>query len=286
MKLTTGFLLASLSLAAAPNPSFLITTGALEAQLQAKDVVILHVGSEKDYATGHIPGARLVTLADISVTDDKGLRMQLPPTEALVKAFGKLGVTDSSRIVVYPAGESIQSATRVWFTLDYLGLSARTALLDGGLILWKAQNRAVSTTPVAPVEAPATFSVKPNPALVVDAAALSSAMAGGGIHVVDARLPQFYSGEDAGGMPRGGHIPGALSLPYTSLVNADRTLKTVTQQPEPGFTVVTYCHLGMQATVPYFVARVQGFDVKLYDGSFQDWSARPELPVAPAKAAR
>ncbi|MDZ4797649.1 MAG: rhodanese-like domain-containing protein [Bryobacteraceae bacterium] len=271
--------------AAAQDSKMLTTTGQLASMLNDKSLVLLHVGSDKDFAEGHIPGARLVRLADISVTGEGGLRMQLPPVADLVKAFGRHGVTDTSRIVLYPAAESIQSATRVWFTLDYLGVSERASLLDGGLMLWKADGRPVTTA--APPEAKeTTFKTNPNPDVVVDAAWLAWRLGKPEmkLQLFDARTPEFYSGANAGGMPRAGHIPEAVNVPYPTLVAEDRKLKPATElksllAAKADGPVVTYCHIGMQATVPYFVARYLGYSARMYDGSFQDWSSREELPV-------
>jgi thiosulfate/3-mercaptopyruvate sulfurtransferase len=261
--------------------SMLISTATLAGKLTDPGVTILHVGAEKDYAAGHIPGARLITLPDISITGERGLRLELPPTEALVAAFAKLGVTDTSPIVVYAGTDSIQSATRVWFTLDYLGLGGRTSLLDGGLAMWRADGRPVTTEAPAPVQ-PRSFVVKPNPEVVVDAAWILNHAKDSSVDLVDARTPEFYSGRSPGSMPRAGHIPGARSVPFPTLLDTNGKLKPVAalrQALPPGKVDVTYCHIGQQATVLYFVARYLGNEARLYDGSFQDWSTRSDLPV-------
>ena len=270
----------------AEHPGMLISPAELAKVMNAPGLVILHVGSAEDYKAGHIPGARLITIADLSVTDGRGLRVQLPPVEELVRRLESVGVGDSSRVVIYPAGESVQSATRVWFTLDYLGLGDRAALLDGGLPLWKKEGRALSAAESAKVT-DAHLTVRPNPARVVEADWLASKANAADVKIIDARLPEFYDGSNAGGMPRAGHIPSAVNQPFSEFFDKDhrfrppaelrRMLEASTDQ-----TVVTYCHIGMQATVPYFVARYLGINVKLYDGSFQDWSRRSDLPVVNA----
>jgi thiosulfate/3-mercaptopyruvate sulfurtransferase len=219
-----------------------------------------------------------VTLGSISVTGDRGLRLQLPPVADLVSAFGKVGVTDTSRIIVYAGSGGVQSATRVWFTLDYLGLSERASMLDGGMVAWRAGNRPVSTEAVPP--AAGTFTARPRENVVVDAAWIQANAKS--VNLVDARTPEFFTGASAGSMPRGGHIPGARNVPYNTLLDEAGRFRSADQLRTmlgDSKNVVTYCHIGQQATVPYFVARLLGLDVKLYDGSFQDWSSRPELPV-------
>jgi thiosulfate/3-mercaptopyruvate sulfurtransferase len=269
---------------AAEDASMLVSTGWLAAHLSDPSLVVLHVGSKQDYDAGHIPGARLVSLAGISITGERGLRLELPPVAALEEAFGLLGVSDSSRVVVYPANESVQSATRVWFTLDYLGAAGRAALLDGGLKLWRGEGRAVSTE--APPAAPAKFTAHPRPEVVVDAAWISAHGKDAGVALLDARAPEFYSGASAGNMPRAGHIPGARSVPFSSLLDEHGKLKPAGELRglmRPAKLTVTYCHIGQQATLLYFAARLLGGEARLYDGSFQDWSARAELPVEPAR---
>lgn len=277
-------LMLALALAAvAQNTKMLMSSGELAGLLQDPALVLLHVGSEKDYGEGHIAGSRLIQLSDISVTGESGLRMQLPAVAELVKTLGKYGITGTSRIVVYAAGESIQSATRVWFTLDYLGLGDRAALLDGGLLLWKAEGRTVTSEATAAAKE-TTFEARPRVDVVVDAAWIADHLQrAGSMQLYDARLPEFYSGASNSGMARAGRIPQAVNVPYPSLLANGRfkpadELRTLLGA-KADVPVVTYCHIGMQATVPYFVARYLGLAPRLYDGSFQDWSSRSELPV-------
>jgi thiosulfate/3-mercaptopyruvate sulfurtransferase len=243
-----------------------------------KDLVILHAGTAKDYAEGHLAGAQLVTLADVSKPDSK-LRLEMPPPELMRERMLKMGIGDGTRVVIYTGGESVQTATRIWFTFEYLGLAA--SLMDGGLAGWKAKGFAV-TTEVPTVKAATTLTVKPRPELIVDSAWVKEHLEDRQVKIVDARLDEFYSGKNAGNMPRAGHIPGAKSVPYPTLLTEAKAFQAVGALNEKlgeAGTLVTYCHIGMQATVPYFAARLAGREVKLYDGSFEDWSAKAELPV-------
>jgi thiosulfate/3-mercaptopyruvate sulfurtransferase len=284
IRLVAAFWLAAGAFAQETNSSFLVSTEDAARRLNDKSTVVLHVGSQKDYDAGHIPGARLLTLNDISITGDRGLTLEIPPIETLLASLGRLGIGDDSRVIIYPGVNSPQSATRTWFTFDYLGLADRAAILDGGLTLWRAEGRPLSTE--VPVWQPEALNARPNTSLIVDSAYVQAHLEDKSVRLIDARTAEFYSGASAGNMPRGGHIPGAVNLPFPGFFDESRKLKSrdeLTQilAPIAGATPVTYCHIGQQATVPYFVARYLGMQPRLYDGSFQDWSRKSELPVEP-----
>jgi CubicO group peptidase (beta-lactamase class C family)/rhodanese-related sulfurtransferase len=208
----------SLALSAAPNPSIPVSGDWLANYLKDQALVVLHVGSQKDYDAGHVPGARLVTLNDISITDQRGLRLELAPVSDSEEAFGRIGVSDGARIVVCAGTQSLQSATRVWFTLDHLGLGGRAALLHGGLALWQAEGRPLSTG-AASVDL-RKVTAHPSAKIVVGAEWVRARLHDRNVQLLDARLPEFYSGANAGGMPRAGHIPGARNVPFTSVLAA------------------------------------------------------------------
>src|ERR1700730_16165275 len=106
--------------------------------------------------------------------------------------------------------------------------------------------------------------------------------------ILDARAQKFYTGGEAAQMPRGGHIPSAKNIPFSSLVedptNKFKSVAALRQLfsaagVKQSDSVTTYCHIGQQASLLYFVARYLGYDAHLYDGSFEDWSRRLEMPV-------
>lgn len=277
----------------------LVTVAELAARLDDPHLVLLHVSSDADYAAGHLPGARHVTPAMLSTPRGEGrLALELPEDEQLRTALAALGIADTSRVVVYYGGDWVSPATRVVFTLDTVGLGGRTQLLDGGLAAWKAAGHPVTTAPAAPVERPAALTLRRRPtvATLEDVRALTASQTGGAgaARLVDARAPEFYTGasDGRGAIPRPGHIPGAVSLPFTSFLTqagpdapalfkprADLEAMFEAAGLVPGTRVVTYCHIGQQATVPYLVARMLGYEVRLYDGSFEEWSATPSAPV-------
>ncbi|WP_068874575.1 MULTISPECIES: sulfurtransferase [unclassified Phenylobacterium] len=249
-------------------------------------LVVLQVGDRAGYEAGHIPGARLVSLADFAAPPrgPDPLILELPEAEALRARLVALGVTERSRIVVVPTREGVQSATRVVFTLDAAGLGRRTVLLNGGAAAWAASGGALSTEVPAPRPGrlrPIRF--KP---LVVDADFVKAHARRRGYAVVDARTPEFFSGAKTGGTAarphKAGHIAGARSVPFAEVTTPDLKLaspEAIAARFEaagvkPGDTVIAYCHVGQQATATLFAARTLGLDVLLYDGSFEDWSRR------------
>ncbi|MEA2344543.1 MAG: thiosulfate/3-mercaptopyruvate sulfurtransferase [Thermoanaerobaculia bacterium] len=278
-----------------PRQNLVVDTAWLKAHIADPDLVLLHVGDKKEYEAAHIPGARFVSLADISVSDHsgKGLMLEMPAAEDLRHRLEALGISDSSRVVVYYGKDWVSPSTRVMFTLDYAGLGVRSSLLDGGQEAWVRAGGAV-TKDVAPAKTGTLSPLKLRP-IVVDAATVRARLGTIGVAVVDGRDAAFYDGVETGGghgfTHRTGHIRGALSIPFTSitddrlLLKSDAELAAIFAKAgvKPNDTVIGYCHIGQQTTAMLFAARTLGHPVLLYDGSFEDWSRRSQLPVEKKK---
>lgn len=264
--------------------SMLVSTAWLAEHLGDRTVVIINIGPRASYDAAHIPGARFLDMSSIAASGQP-LTLELPPVEKLKSSFEDLGVSDNSRIVICFLANYVSPATRVFFTLDYLGLGKQTSLLDGGFEAWRTQGRTVTTD--APAIKRGAITPHPRPELVVDAAWVAANLSKPNVAIVDARAPEFYTGASAGRMPRAGHIPNAVNVPFSSLADDanklkdSATLRKLFEEAgiKPGKEVVSYCHIGQQATLIYFVAKYLGYDARLYDGSFEDWSRRSELPV-------
>lgn len=286
--------LANVSASNAPQvrKSLIVSTEWLAQHLKDDSLVLLQVGEKDEYLAGHIPGAQFIQLSDISTPRSQGLALELPDTAQLQTIFEKLGVRDKSRIVVYFGKDWVTPTARVFLTLDYLGLGDRASILDGGLPAWRAEGRPVTTEVRTP--APGKFTPRPNKQIVVDASWVSVNLNKPGVMILDARASKFYTGEEVGRMPRGGHIPGARNIPFDSVVEDSNKFKSVETLRQlfnaagvkHGDSVTTYCHIGQQASLLYFIARYLGYDAHLYDGSFEDWSHRPELPVEKSEGAK
>jgi thiosulfate/3-mercaptopyruvate sulfurtransferase len=279
---------------APPSAPIVVSTDWLAKHLKDPNLVLLHVGAQKEYDAGHIAGARYVKLDDISVSSedhDNGLMLEMPRPDSLRARLEALGISNDSRVIVYYGNDWVSPATRVIFTLDYAGLGASAALLDGGMPAWKSEGRALTTVAPKPT-AGRLAALRINP-IVVDAAWVKSRLGTPNFHLIDGRAAMFYDGVQTGGS-RKGHITGAKSLPYTEIAGDDLHLRSADQLRAlfaragvgPGDTVVAYCHIGQQATAVLFAARSIGHPVLLYDGSYQDWSRRADLPVEDPRAGK
>jgi len=281
-------------LTAQSAPGLVVSTAWVAEHLKDPDLVVLHLGPPAGYATAHVPGARLAAPTAFSVSgqreDGTPLNLQMPDVETLRKGLESLGISDTSRIVVYSAAPNgVATATRLMLTLQHAGLGARTHFMQGGLTEWVAEGR--PTTDVVPEPSVGKLSALKVVPLIVDADFVDAQRKTAGMRVIDARTTAFYDGTQTGGGQaaphRTGHIEGAVNVPHTSTYDAQGKFKSgdelraifAAAGVKPGETVIAYCHIGQQATATIFAARLLGYDVKLYDGSFEDWSRRPNAAV-------
>ena len=272
---------------ASPRESLVVDAAWLARHLKDPDLVLLHVGDKADYAAKHIPGARHVALADIALRGE--LMLEMPPADDLRQRIENLGISNDSRVLVYYGKDWVSPTTRVIFTLDYAGLGDRASVLDGGMDAWIAASNKV--TDVVPPEKKGTLAPLKLKPIVVTGDQVRAALGKKGTAVLDGRSASFYDGVETGGMQdkphKTGHIAGAGSVPFTEVVDDKNFFKSPAELKalfekagvKPGDKVIAYCHIGQQATATLFAARSLGYDVALYDGSFEDWSRREDAPV-------
>ena len=269
----------------AARDALLVSSAWLAQHRDDPNLVLLHVGDDKEYAQKHIPGARFVRLQDISVSDrsDTGLVLEMPKPDSLRVLLERLGISDKSRIVVYYGNDWVSPTTRVAFTLEYAGLGPRTSVLDGGMAAWVAAGQ--PTTSVVPPERTGKLSPLHVRPIVVDRDYVKGHIGVTGVSIVDARSGVFYDGIENQSMQmqhpgRHGHVAGAKSVPFDSVFDDKNVLKPASELAaifakagvQPNDTIVGYCHIGQQATAMLFAARSIGHPVLLYDGSFTEWS--------------
>jgi len=267
----------------------LVTPAWLSNHLSDQYLVVLNVAQNKrDYRRGHIPGAQFLWVSSFAAANPE-LSFELQPVDNLDTLLEGLGISNASRIILCGVGGNVSATGRMYATLDYLGMADRTSILDGGFEAWKAAGYSVSrdTPPVSR----GSFTPHLHTDAIVDGDYVKTKLHSGGFTIIDARAPQFYAG-NGGGVPRAGHIPGAKNLFYSLLFDTtnrylpDDSLRAKFAQAgiEPGNEIVTYCHVGQTASSVYVAAKQLGYRVHLYDGSFEDWSGRDDLPIElPAK---
>jgi thiosulfate/3-mercaptopyruvate sulfurtransferase len=286
-----------------PRDAMLVSTSWLAQHLKDPNVVILHVGDPKKYEAAHIPGAQLMQMMDLSVSDmsemkgmpgmempkppldgpKNGLSLEMPTPAQLRSQLEKFGISDNTKIVVYEANLWLSPSTRTVFALDYAGLGKNTVVLDGGLAAWTRENREI--TNVVPTVKPGTLPALTLKPIVATAEFVRDHVGKRGYAVIDARSGNFYDGvpQSRGEPKRYGHIAGAKNLPFDSMHDQETgALKPASELAalfakagvQPGDTVIAYCHIGQQATAVLFAARSLGHPVMLYDGSWNDWDKR------------
>jgi thiosulfate/3-mercaptopyruvate sulfurtransferase len=281
-------ILAALAVLVQTSSGLLVSPSELAAMLKDPAVVVVAVANQPaDFEAGHIPGAWFVRYSDIAVDGD-GLQSELPPIDQLRRVLAAAGISDRSKVIVY--GSTI-GATRMFFTLDYFG-HPHARVLNGGLSAWKAAGGAIETGSSRAAADAALLTPKPQPDRVVSADWITERLSTRKMMLLDARPDAEFTGADGGmnGMHVKGHLPDAQQLVWNTLVDAsgkflpDAELRKKYEAigAAKGTPLVSYCMVGMRASVTYFVARHLGYDARMYDGSIVDWSRR-KLPAVTGK---
>lgn len=273
MKLFGSLILAAAAAIAAPRPDLLVSTEWLAQHLNDAKLVVLDVGNGRTNERARIPGARLVVIQDFT-TERDGVDFELRPVADLKKILDAAGVSNDSRVIVYSDG-NVLMATRVYFTMDYLGHGEHTALLDGGMEKWRAEGRPLVND--SRDVSPSNFvpRLRPEAVVAIDTVKSLTKASPGGPVLLDVRSQgEFRAGR--------GHIPGALNVPWMQTMRQDQTLRPIGELAAlyeaagitPDRPVVPYCYIGMQASQSYFTLKYLGYDVRLYDGSLTEWIAK------------
>jgi len=242
-----------------------------------------------EHAESRIPGAVLFDQDDI-VDPNSSLPHALPPAELFAEKVGALGISDGDTIVVYD-GPGFFSAPRVWWLFRHFG-AEKVYLLDGGFDGWKAGDLPVETS-TAPEKAPRNFTAKSKED-VASFADMQAVVSEGSRQIADARPAGRFTGEvpePREGM-RSGHMPGAKSVPVTSLaengkMKSPKALRALFESSSVDLSrpVVTTCGSGVTAAAISFALTSLGHqDVKLYDGSWSEWGSRSDTPVETGEA--
>lgn len=271
------------------DQDLLVSTNWLEENLSDSLLVLLHYGMKTEFEQGHIPGARLISIWDILMENEDGLRHELPAGENLEQVLRSWGINQNSRIIItYQDGNGLPMAARLYFTLDYAGLGKKVSLLNGGFKAWQDENRSVSQDTYSIREG--NIEIKTVERIRISKEEVVASLTDENIIVVDARPSERYygTGEDTNSS-RQGHIQGAVNIPFFEVRQEDSSNMFKSMEElhllfeekgiKEGNKIITYCGTGIWASPLYFTAKLLGYPVRFYDGSFQEWGNDESLPV-------
>jgi thiosulfate/3-mercaptopyruvate sulfurtransferase len=246
-----------------------------------------YLPARDEYDEAHLPGAVYVDWTrDITDPDDP-VPAQVAPPDRFADLMGSLGIGDGIHVVVYDHAGG-QFATRLWWALTYYGQD-RVSVLDGGWKKWTAESR--PTTAEVPAPEPTIFTPRPRPELRAEAEEVLTASRVGNAFILDARDEGQYTGVLARGESRAGRVPGAKHLHADSLLDPksgtfrsdqelDEKLREAGVPEDRDEPIVAYCNGGVAATVPLFALHRLGYrNLANYDGSWNEWGIREDLPV-------
>ncbi len=273
----------------------IIDTAAVQAAI-ARGALLWDVRSAEDYRKGHIPGA--VNIGDISRTLRREVDEDFIPLEQMARLLGSVGLDPAREIVIYGDKGSAVPYFGL-YTIEYLN-GRRASVYHGGIDDWKAAGLALSTQPPQPT--PVNLNLSVNPQVAVSTDYVLAALKRPDVQIVDVRTLPEFKGEDVRAL-RGGHIPGALNIPYEqNWVDPDTPSKLTRRQVnskdgmalkpagklrelyarlDPNKETIVYCQSGVRAAQTAGVLKELGFtNVKVYDGS---WLAYGNTLDAPAE---
>ncbi|MEF3305888.1 sulfurtransferase [Paenibacillus sp. GYB003] len=269
-----------------PNAQLLADVKWVEEHAKDANVKIIDARS-KGYEQGHIPGAVSVNAGLLKDSKNNTIISK----EAFTELFQKAGINSDSTVLVYDEGGAGNSATRIFYGLEYYGLKDKVKVLNGGFLAWTNAGKEVSTD--TPTVAKGNFTAQPNDKLITTKAQLLSANLAQ-CTVVDTRSAKEYTGEDLRGNKNGGHVSGAINAEWSEAIDQNPSdgvpkfksykdltaLYTKAGITDKEKTVIPYCQTNIRGAHTYFTLRLLGFkDVRPYEGSMAEWANSDDAPL-------
>jgi len=262
------------------SSAWLIDTETLAQNLGREDLIIIDVRGAAAYSS-HIPGAINSTWHAYSDPEAVAKGVLDPDISRLEQKLRTLGIKNSSDIVIYSNPfDNWGDEGRMFWMLEYLGHPS-VKVLDGGWVKWTAESRPYEHQPVH--LPPGDFHASPKPEIMILKDELKKLVKRPHPEttILDARSVEEYAGKEIDGLPRAGHIPSAMNIPWNGFLNHDGTVKDLEairnifldRGLQPGQEVITYCLGGVRSAWVYFILKLVGYEkVRNYPGSWWEWS--------------